>query len=1041
LKKWTNRLLAVFLATLVISGTGSMSGAAALETESIIVAQALGQSDDDGVTNWGFLEPVTHKTTVPAGYTAIRTAQDLSNIRNNLTGKFILMNDINLASWGNWTPIGAYAYNNYNYSECFSGILDGNGYSISNLTVNFVLATTMYAGLFGFTYKSQISNLMIQNCNIRVESTTEDAVVCAGALAGMSLQDCIVYNCVVKGDVYASVTYQYNTGARAGGVVGFFGISSTMEKCVSVGNVYAECAAFNEAEAGGLAGCINSNSLVTDCINEGTTTTLSRRIARAGGIVGMAQSAQVKNCTNKGNVSVPSNSRYGTSAGGIVGVADGTEISCCANWGAVSANSFSTSDVSGVGAGGVAGMSYKTSNCFNAGNVSSSAINNIAVSGGVVALISAGGNVSQCYNVGSLTAMSEQADAYRGGIAGISRTNSTVSNSYYLNNVSVAIGSIDEPCTLNNVMSRSATQLRQQTSFTGFNFTTIWQMPSSGSYLYPVLRDVSIYTVTYNANGGSVSPTSVVVDVGSSLTTPTPTKSYTLSYNVNGGNALSPSSKNMSCTCDGWFTATSGGTKRANAGASYTPSRTETIYAQWTNPTMGTLPTPTHPQGQIFKGWFTAASGGTQVTSNTIMTGSQTIFAQWNEKIYTFGKDTYCFGNYSACTNGSCNGFGHCFGMSSTSSAYYLRLLDIAIAGGSYSQGLYAILSPTSAVKAPICYYQARQGSYALRATVAGGSYYKTDVSNITSDWTEVVNYVKGHAYDDKGTLQIGFRGVQMNGKSGGHAINFLRYSEVGGQPRIYAYDNNFPDGETFFYKDAQGMIRQAPKSTFGLSIDCIALRNVPTYFSAVGGFDATHVIYSDKDAIIVEGVRAYPMDGDVEMGEHVMFEIPAQLSTVTIVPLMDNAAFEYLDNEYSFGKINDDTIGIFTLATSGEGSTQDPSLTITQRSGQTYTVTLNANGGSVSPTSIAVTNGGTYSALPTPTRANCTFDGWYTAASGGSKVNKTDTVNLTGNTTLYAHWTADPQPVKKIFSTKYDATFFNWILFFVCFGWIWMWF
>ena len=31
--------------------------------------------------------------------------------------------------------------------------------------------------------------------------------------------------------------------------------------------------------------------------------------------------------------------------------------------------------------------------------------------------------------------------------------------------------------------------------------------------------------------------------------------------------------------------------------------------------------------------------------------------------------------------------------------------------------------------------------------------------------------------------------------------------------------------------------------------------------------------------------------------------------------------------------------------------------------------------------------------------------------------------------------------PIKYIFSTKYKATLINWILFFVCFGWIWMWF
>ena len=139
------------------------------------------------------------------------------------------------------------------------------------------------------------------------------------------------------------------------------------------------------------------------------------------------------------------------------------------------------------------------------------------------------------------------------------------------------------------------------------------------------------WTVTYNvsSNGGNVSPASTTVNRGSSVTTPTPTKSYTLTHNANGG-AVSPTSSNRPCTCTGWFTTASGSTKRANAGASYTPTQSETIYAQWTNPTMGTLPTPTRT-GYYFKGWFTAASGGTQVTSSTTMTGNQTIYAQWTD--------------------------------------------------------------------------------------------------------------------------------------------------------------------------------------------------------------------------------------------------------------------------------------------------------------------------------------------------------------------------------------------------------------------------
>ena len=70
------------------------------------------------------------------------------------------------------------------------------------------------------------------------------------------------------------------------------------------------------------------------------------------------------------------------------------------------------------------------------------------------------------------------------------------------------------------------------------------------------------------------------------------------------------------------------------------------------------------------------------------------------------------------------------------------------------------------------------------------------------------------------------------------------------------------------------------------------------------------------------------------------------------------------------------------------------------------YTVTLNPNGGSVSPTSIKVTYGNKYSSLPTPTKDGNTFDGWYTASSGGTKITNDTTVSITAAQTLYAHWT-----------------------------------
>lgn len=68
-----------------------------------------------------------------------------------------------------------------------------------------------------------------------------------------------------------------------------------------------------------------------------------------------------------------------------------------------------------------------------------------------------------------------------------------------------------------------------------------------------------------------------------------------------------------------------------------------------------------------------------------------------------------------------------------------------------------------------------------------------------------------------------------------------------------------------------------------------------------------------------------------------------------------------------------------------------------------TFTITFNANGGTIDPTSMAAGEDGTLSTLPTPVRTNYTFDGWYTAIAGGTKIT-TDTV-FSDDSTIYAHW------------------------------------
>ena len=69
------------------------------------------------------------------------------------------------------------------------------------------------------------------------------------------------------------------------------------------------------------------------------------------------------------------------------------------------------------------------------------------------------------------------------------------------------------------------------------------------------------------------------------------------------------------------------------------------------------------------------------------------------------------------------------------------------------------------------------------------------------------------------------------------------------------------------------------------------------------------------------------------------------------------------------------------------------------------HTITFDANGGSVDPASAETTDGKLVS-LPTPGYAGHIFQGWFTAATGGTQVT-TDTV-FTADATIYAQWKAE---------------------------------
>ena len=84
-------------------------------------------------------------------YTFVQTAEDFKAIRNNLDGKYVLLNNIDLGG-AEWTPFGT-------EQSPFTGVLDGNGYNINNVNIN----GNNYVGLFGKLKLAEIKKIDMQD--------------------------------------------------------------------------------------------------------------------------------------------------------------------------------------------------------------------------------------------------------------------------------------------------------------------------------------------------------------------------------------------------------------------------------------------------------------------------------------------------------------------------------------------------------------------------------------------------------------------------------------------------------------------------------------------------------------------------------------------------------------------------------------------------------------------------------------------------------------------------------------------------------------
>ena len=146
------------------------------------------------------------------------------------------------------------------------------------------------------------------------------------------------------------------------------------------------------------------------------------------------------------------------------------------------------------------------------------------------------------------------------------------------------------------------------------------------------------YTVTYNANGGSVSPASSTVESGRSVTLPTPTRSYMITYNANSGTGA-PSNQNLNASCKGWSTSSSATSSSYNCGSSYTPMSSITLYAVWGNATGNVTTAKPTRSGYSFAGWSTTSSANTvnyNSGSSISINKNTTLYAVWSKNPNTY---------------------------------------------------------------------------------------------------------------------------------------------------------------------------------------------------------------------------------------------------------------------------------------------------------------------------------------------------------------------------------------------------------------------
>ena len=276
-----------------------------------------------------------------------------------------------------WTPIA----NSFSDAllggsdyRVFAGNFDGNGYTISNVSIG--SETTPFEsdvfGLFGAT-EGKISNLNLDTVSIHGIAK----IASIGAVVGF-----------------------------AGGLVGYSG--GSIENCHVTGLTMDMSAPSNVYAAaywvGGLVGALDGTQLINECSVSGSITEKAGR-GSIGGLIGeLGEEAKITYSRSNVTVNVKADYYGGADVGGFIGKGNGNK-----NAETVIRNCYATGNVTGGAyAGGFAGSLWglNIKNCYASGNVSQASTAMASFVGTDAAAGYAYGSITNCFTTGIVTGSS-----------------------------------------------------------------------------------------------------------------------------------------------------------------------------------------------------------------------------------------------------------------------------------------------------------------------------------------------------------------------------------------------------------------------------------------------------------------------------------------------------------------------------------------------------------------------------------------------------------------------------------------------------------